>query len=83
MLNQVCECSETTLECTERHALKRKQARNFRTWQYAPADRELPRTSAMIAAAIDVRLPLQFEDEDFDQMARVLLAAVDDAMAEA
>jgi len=58
-------------------------ARNFRTWQYAPADRELPRTSAMIAAAIDVRLPLQFEDEDFDQMARVLLAAVDDAMAEA
>ena len=35
-------------------------------------------TEAMIAAAIDVRLPLSFEDEDFDDMGAVLLAALDE-----
>lgn len=58
-------------------------ARNFRTWQYAPTDRELPRTEAMIAAAIDVRLPLSFDDDDFDLMSDVILAAVGDALEQA
>ena len=34
----------------------------------------------MIAAAIDVRLPLSFETEDFDQMGKVLLAALSDTL---
>jgi dTDP-4-amino-4,6-dideoxygalactose transaminase len=58
----------------------KENARNFRNWKYAPSEHELPETERMIAAAIDVRLPLVFEMEDFDQMAAVLLAAVEDVM---
>jgi len=56
-------------------------ARNFRNWKYAPASQELPATERVIASAIDVRLPAAFEDEDFDVMADVLVAAADDTMA--
>merc|ERR1719353_2049982 len=56
-------------------------ARNFRNWQYSPIATDVDKTEAMIAAAIDVRLPLQFEDEDFDAMGAVLLAALDDTLA--
>ena len=56
-------------------------ARNFRNWQYSPIATDVERTEAMIAAAIDVRLPLSFEDEDFDLMAQVLLAALADTLA--
>lgn len=59
----------------------KENARNFVNWKYSPHAEPLPRTAALIAAAIDVRLPLQFEDEDFDAMADVLLAAIDDAVA--
>jgi|UniRef100_A0A7S0J175 dTDP-4-amino-4,6-dideoxygalactose transaminase len=55
-------------------------SRNFRTWQYAPASTELPATEKMIAGAIDVRLPLSFDESDLDLMADVLLAAVEDTM---
>ena len=57
-------------------------ARNFRNWQYSPIATDVAFTEEMIAAAIDVRLPLSFEDEDFDQMGAVLLAALDDTLAE-
>jgi len=57
----------------------KENARNFRNWQYAPATTALPETERIIAAAIDVRLPAAFDDADFDQMAAVLLAAIDDA----
>jgi len=56
-------------------------ARNFRNWQYSPIATDVDATEAMIAAAIDVRMPLQFEDEDFDAMGAVLLAALDDTLA--
>ena len=56
-------------------------ARNFRNWQYSPIATDVDATEAMIAAAIDVRLPLSFEDEDFDDMGAVLLAALDDTLA--
>ena len=59
----------------------KENARNFVNWKYSPNAEPLPRTAALIAAAIDVRLPLQFEDEDFDAMADVILAAIDDAVA--
>jgi len=57
-------------------------SRNFRTWQYAPTSAELPFTERLIAAAIDVRLPLTFDEADLDLMADVLLAAIDDTVAE-
>ena len=57
-------------------------ARNFRNWQYSPIATDVDATEAMIAAAIDVRLPLQFEDEDFDAMGAVLLAALADTLAD-
>ena len=55
-------------------------ARNFRNWQYSPIATDVEKTEAMIKAAIDVRLPLSFEDADFDQMGAVLLAALDDTL---
>jgi len=57
-------------------------ARNFRNWKYAPTSVELPFTEQLISVAIDVRLPATFDDEDFDLMGEVLMAAVDDALAE-
>ena len=56
-------------------------ARNFRNWQYSPIATGVESTEEMIKAAIDVRLPLSFEEADFDQMGKVLLAALDDTLA--
>jgi len=58
----------------------RDNARNFRNWQYSPIAVDVEKTEAMIQAAIDVRLPLSFDDEDITQMGKVLLAAVEDTM---
>jgi len=55
-------------------------ARNFRNWQYSPIATDVEKTEAMIKAAIDVRLPLSFEDADFELMAQVLLAALSDTL---
>merc|ERR1719498_616576 len=52
----------------------KENARNYENWRYSPAAEPLPFTKNLIAAAIDVRLPAEFEDEDFAQMAKVLLA---------
>lgn len=57
-------------------------ARNFRNWQYSPIATDVEHTEAMIKAAIDVRLPLSFEEADFEQMGAVLLAALDDTLSE-
>eukprot|EP00967_Tisochrysis_lutea_P154379 scaffold306468_cov36-Tisochrysis_lutea.AAC.2 len=61
----------------------RDNARNFRCWQYALPKEELPRTERLIKMAIDCRLPAVFDAEDFDQMAKVLRAARDDAVGSA
>jgi hypothetical protein len=37
-----------------------------------PAEEELPRTAKVIRGAIDLRLPLQFEDADFDVILQVI-----------
>ena len=58
-------------------------ARNFRNWQYSPIATDVDATEQMIKAAIDVRLPLSFTTEDFELMGQVLLAALDDTLAEA
>eukprot|EP00965_Chrysotila_dentata_P050382 1669554-Pleurochrysis_carterae.AAC.3 len=52
-------------------------------WQYAPAGSDLPRTERLISAAVDVRLPLTFDESDLDLMAEVILAAVEDTVSEA
>lgn len=48
-------------------------ARNFINWGFAPADEPLPKTAKMLARACDVRMPLMWDDEDFDDMANVLV----------
>ena len=48
-------------------------ARNFINWGFAPADDPLPKTAKMLARACDVRMPLMWDDEDFDDMADVLV----------
>jgi len=57
-------------------------ARNYKNWRYSPAAGHLPATESLLEVAIDVRLPAVFEDEDLEQMGRVLLAAVDDVLQE-
>jgi len=53
-------------------------ARNFKNWRYSEVPSSLPATEALLNMAIDVRLPLSFEDEDLAQMGRVIIAAVED-----
>jgi len=48
-------------------------ARNFINWGFAPAGQPLPKTAAMLSRALDVRMPLQWDDEDFDDMADVIV----------
>merc|ERR1719469_521773 len=38
----------------------KENARNYENWRYSPAAAPLPFTKALIAAAIDVRLPAEF-----------------------
>jgi len=55
-------------------------ARNYKNWQYSGIATDVAHTDQMIAACIDVRLPLSFSNEDIDLMADVLLAALDDTL---
>jgi len=57
-------------------------ARNFRNWKYSPIATDVPFTEELIAAAIDVRLPLSFEMSEISQIGAVLLAALDDTMGD-
>ena len=57
-------------------------ARNFRNWQYSDIAVDVAKTEAMIAAAIDVRLPLSFSREEITQIGDVLLAAEADVMGD-
>lgn len=50
----------------------KSNARNFVNWGFAPADEPLPLTAKMLSRACDVRMPLMWEDKDFDDMADVL-----------
>jgi dTDP-4-amino-4,6-dideoxygalactose transaminase len=56
----------------------KNNARNFINWRFAPADANaLPETAQMLSRACDVRLPLMWEDEDFDDMHDVLVESVE------
>lgn len=49
-------------------------ARNYRTWHFLGDDHVMPQTDMVIKFAIDVRLPPEFTDDDFELMCRCLLA---------
>lgn len=60
----------------------KSNARNFVNWGFAPAEEPLPMTAKMLSRACDVRMPLMWDDSDFDDMANVisesLLAVVEE-----
>ena len=68
---------EFLVECAD-HGLPvelfghKSNARNFVNWGFAPADEPLPLTAKMLSRACDVRMPLMWDDSDFDDMADVL-----------
>ena len=74
-------------ECSE-HGLPvelfghKTNARNFVNWGFAPAEEPLPKTAAMLSRACDVRLPLMWDDEDFDDMANVLVESIEKVLAD-
>merc|ERR1712037_240237 len=51
----------------------KSNARNFINWGFAPAEDPLPETAKMLARAVDVRMPLMWEDSDFETMADVIV----------
>ena len=60
----------------------RENARNFINWKFSDADVSgLKQTTDIIMFAADVRLPLQFDDGDFDTMASIIEECLDEAAA--
>jgi dTDP-4-amino-4,6-dideoxygalactose transaminase len=57
-------------------------ARNFVNWGFAPHDTPLPKTAKMLARACDVRMPLMWDDEDFQDMANVIVESVEKVLSE-
>jgi dTDP-4-amino-4,6-dideoxygalactose transaminase len=55
-------------------------ARNFVNWGFAPHTEPLPKTALMLSRACDVRLPLTWDDEDFDDMENVLVESLEKAL---
>ncbi len=54
----------------------KSNARNFINWGFAPAEEPLPMTAKMLSRAIDCRMPLMWDDEDFVDMAAVISEAI-------
>lgn len=69
---------QTFLDQTAAHGLPtelfghKSNARNFINWGFAPAEDPLPQTAAMLSRAVDCRLPLMWDDSDFDDIADVI-----------
>lgn len=51
-------------------------ARNFSNWGFAPPNEPLSQTSTMLSRSIDLRLPLMWDDKDFDDLQNVLVEGV-------
>jgi len=72
-------------ECTD-HGLPvelfghKSNARNFVNWGFAPTEDPLPRTSEMLSRACDVRMPLMWDEEDFDDMFNVICESLEVAL---
>jgi len=56
-------------------------ARNFVNWGFAPASEPLPQTAKMLKRAADCRLPLMWDDSDFDDIANVICESLDIALS--
>merc|ERR1712232_533799 len=54
----------------------KSNARNFVNWGFAPAEDPLPLTAEMLSRACDVRMPLMWDEEDFDDMINVLVESL-------
>lgn len=54
----------------------KSNARNFVNWGFAPANDPLPMTAKMLSRAIDCRMPLMWDDKDFEDMAGVISEAI-------
>ena len=52
-------------------------ARNFVNWGFAPAEDPLPQTAEMLSRACDCRMPLMWDDDDFEDMANVLIESIE------
>lgn len=61
----------------------KSNARNFVNWGFAPAEDPLPLTAEMLSRACDVRMPLQWDNEDFEDMANVLCESMETVLGEA
>lgn len=81
-------CQQFLDECSD-HGLPvelfghKTNARNFVNWGFAPATQPLPKTAEMLSRACDVRMPLMWDDEDFEDMANVIVESVEKVLADA
>lgn len=57
-------------------------ARNFVNWGFAPASDPLPLTAKMLSRACDIRMPLTWDDEDFDDMENVIVESMEKVLAD-
>lgn len=60
----------------------KSNARNFVNWKFAPTADPLPMTTQMLSRACDVRMPLMWDDADFDTMADVIVESLFAVMEE-
>jgi dTDP-4-amino-4,6-dideoxygalactose transaminase len=58
----------------------KENARNFRNWTYGPIPEDCEKTEGIIQIAVDCRLPMQFEDKDFDVMCEVISESMEAVM---
>uniref|UniRef100_A0A7S4A9B3 Aminotransferase class I/classII domain-containing protein n=1 Tax=Pseudo-nitzschia australis TaxID=44445 RepID=A0A7S4A9B3_9STRA len=58
----------------------KSNARNFVNWGFAPADEALPQTAEMLSRACDCRMPLMWEDKDFDDLANVIIESLESVL---
>merc|ERR1712232_1169440 len=58
----------------------KSNARNFVNWGFAPAEDPLPMTAEMLKRAVDVRMPLMWDDEDFVDLANVIAESVESVL---
>jgi dTDP-4-amino-4,6-dideoxygalactose transaminase len=56
-------------------------ARNFANWGFAPAEDPLPQTAEMLKRACDCRMPLMWEDEDFEDLGNVIIESLETVLA--
>jgi len=59
----------------------KSNARNFVNWGFAPAEDPLPQTAAMLKRAGDCRLPLMWNDSDFDDIYNVICESLEAVVA--